>query len=192
MGKLSELIHDDRNLNKGTEFGQSLVERSFEKFGAGRSILVDRNGKIIAGNKSVEAAIKNGIVDYILVPTDGNKLVVVKRKDVDLDSNFGREMALADNASAIADIDFDLEELEKLSNDYGIDPKEWDLFLDNLNADDFNLDKDKTQQTQKETFQISIVFNNEYKELINSYVRENGKEEITNKILELCQSVEAK
>lgn len=192
MGKLKDYIHDDRNLNKGTEFGKSLIERSFEKFGAGRSILVDRSGKIIAGNKSIEAAIKSGIVESIVVPTDGKKIVVVRRTDIDLDTQKGRELALADNASTIADIDFDLDELEKLEQDFGIDPKEWDMYVDKLESEDFNLDKDKTQQKEKETFTISIVFNNEYKDLINSYVRENGKEEITQKILELCQSAEVK
>ena len=41
MNKIKELIQDDKNFNKGTEFGNSLIEKSFRKFGAGRSILID-------------------------------------------------------------------------------------------------------------------------------------------------------
>lgn len=37
--KLSDLIPDDKNFNKGSEFGNQLIEKSFRKFGAGRSIL---------------------------------------------------------------------------------------------------------------------------------------------------------
>ena len=37
--KLSDLTPDDKNYNKGSEFGNSLIEKSLRKFGAGRSIL---------------------------------------------------------------------------------------------------------------------------------------------------------
>ena len=47
--KISELIPDDKNFNKGSQFGNSLIEKSFTKFGAGRSILLDKNNRIIAG-----------------------------------------------------------------------------------------------------------------------------------------------
>lgn len=39
-----------------TAEGQRLMERSFKELGAGRSILVDRDGRIISGNKSQRAA----------------------------------------------------------------------------------------------------------------------------------------
>ena len=58
---IEELVQDDHNLNKGTKEGQRLMERSFRELGAGRSILVDRDGRIIAGNKSQRAAIAAGI-----------------------------------------------------------------------------------------------------------------------------------
>ena len=50
--KLKDLIQDDRNLNAGTERGQQLIEKSLREFGAGRSILLDKNNRIIAGNKT--------------------------------------------------------------------------------------------------------------------------------------------
>ena len=46
---IEELVQDDHNLNRGTEAGQQLMEKSFKTLGAGRSILVDRDGRIIAG-----------------------------------------------------------------------------------------------------------------------------------------------
>jgi len=102
--KVSELIPDDKNFNTGSEYGQSLIQKSFEKFGAGRSILIDKNNKIIAGNKSTENYGALGNEDVIIVESDGKQLIAVKRTDIDLDTPEGREMALADNATAKANI----------------------------------------------------------------------------------------
>jgi hypothetical protein len=110
--KISELVPDDKNFNKGSEFGNSLIEKSFRKFGAGRSILLDKNNRIIAGNKSVENAAAIGMEDVQIVESDGKRIIAVKRMDIDLDSPEGREMALADNATAKANIIFDAELVE--------------------------------------------------------------------------------
>jgi site-specific DNA-methyltransferase (adenine-specific) len=110
--KLSDLIPDDKNFNKGSEYGNGLIEKSFTKFGAGRSILIDKNNRIIAGNKSVENAMSIGLDDVQIVESDGKRIIAVKRMDIDLDTPQGREMALADNASAKANIVFDAELIE--------------------------------------------------------------------------------
>lgn len=110
--KLSELIPDDKNFNKGTEAGGAMIKTSLSKFGAGRSILIDKNNRIIAGNKSVENAAAIGMEDVQIVESDGKRIIAVKRTDIDLDSPEGREMALADNASAKANIIFDAELIE--------------------------------------------------------------------------------
>jgi hypothetical protein len=47
-----------------------------------------------------------------IVESDGTKIIAVKRTDIDLDSPQGREMALADNSSAKANIVFDAELIE--------------------------------------------------------------------------------
>lgn len=110
--KLSDLTPDDKNYNKGSEFGNSLIEKSLRKFGAGRSILLDKNNRIIAGNKTIENAGAVGLEDIIVVETTGNQIVAVKRTDIDLDSKIGRELALADNASAKASITWDFETIK--------------------------------------------------------------------------------
>jgi len=124
--KISELIPDDKNFNKGSQFGNSLIEKSLTKFGAGRSILLDKNNRIIAGNKSVENASAIGMEDVQIVESDGKRIIAVKRTDIDLDSPEGREMALADNASAKANIVFDAELVEAelgeaVCEEWGID-----------------------------------------------------------------------
>ena len=94
---IETLVQDDHNFNKGTEAGRKLMERSFTELGAGRSILVDKDGRIIAGNKSQQAAIAAGIKKVRIIETQGDELVAVKRTDISLDSKEGRELALADN-----------------------------------------------------------------------------------------------
>ena len=125
QGKVHDLIQDDRNLNKGTERGQQLIEKSLRQFGAGRSILVDKNNRIIAGNKTHANAEAAGIDDAVIVETDGKKLVVVKRTDIDLDTKQGREMALADNATVKVDLEWDTEQLESIEEDFGINGDVW-------------------------------------------------------------------
>lgn len=77
--KLAELTADSRNANKGTPRGRKMVADSLKRYGAGRSILVDREGNIIAGNKTAEGAKAVGLDDVIVVKTDGSKLVAVQR-----------------------------------------------------------------------------------------------------------------
>lgn len=57
---VADLISDDKNFNKGNEYGESLIEKSFQKFGAGRSVLIDKSNRIIAGNKPIKMIALNG------------------------------------------------------------------------------------------------------------------------------------
>ena len=105
---IEDLKQDSRNFNKGTEQGQELMERSFKEMGAGRSILIDRNGNIIAGNKSQKAAIAAGIKKVRIIETTGDELVAVKRTDVDIDSAEGRKMAYLDNLTTQVNLTWDV------------------------------------------------------------------------------------
>lgn len=144
QGKVHDLIQDDRNLNKGTERGRELIEKSLRQFGAGRSILVDKNNRIIAGNKTHANAEAAGIDDAVIVETDGKKLVVVKRTDIDLNTKQGREMALADNATVKVDLAWDTEQLESVANDFDIETEDWDVStmtkIDKARAEGLDID----------------------------------------------------
>jgi hypothetical protein len=128
--KIGELIPDDLNANKGTDYGGTLIENSLKKFGAGRSILLDKNNRIIAGNKTVENAAQIGLDDIIVVETTGRQIVAVKRMDIDLNSAEGREMALADNATAKANIDWDEDTIQKISEDWDINASDWGVLIE--------------------------------------------------------------
>lgn len=104
----SDLIEDEANPNKGSERGSYLLRRSLERTGAGRSIVVDSEGRIIAGNKTAEAAHEKGL-KLRVVQTGGDELVVVQRTDLDLTDNTGRarELSVADNRVGQISLDWD-------------------------------------------------------------------------------------
>lgn len=114
---ISDLKPDKRNLNKHSERGSAMVKRSLEKNGFGRSILIDKDGQIIAGNLTVEEAGQIGLEDVVVVPSDGTKIIAVQRTDVSLDSPQGRELALADNRTAEVSLTWDKDELIQLQEE---------------------------------------------------------------------------
>lgn len=118
--KIAELTPDDINANKGTQRGNAMLEKSLRAYGAGRSVLVDKAGRIIAGNKTIEAAGSIGLEDALVVETDGTQVVVVKRTDLDLDSPEARGLAVADNRVAEVGLNWDMDALEKLSSDLDV------------------------------------------------------------------------
>lgn len=127
---IADLIPDDKNLNKGTQFGQHLIEKSLRELGAGRSLLLDKNNRIITGNKTTENAAAIDLNDVIIVESDGTKLVAVKRTDIDLDSERGRKLALADNATSAANLEWDEEQMAAMAEEIkGFDPSEWGVEL---------------------------------------------------------------
>lgn len=107
--KTSDLQPDKNNANRGTQRGQAMLESSLRKYGAGRSILLDKAGRVIAGNKTLQQAVDIGLDDVIIVKTDGRQLVAVQREDLDLadDGTGARELAYADNRIGQVDLDFD-------------------------------------------------------------------------------------
>ena len=125
--KIQELIPDDRNFNKGTEKGQVLMNRSFENFGAARSVLIDKNNRIIAGNKSKDTAEAHGIEDVIVVESEGDELIAVRRVDLDLDSRKGRELALADNMTSKVNMSLDYNEIRRCVDDVQLDTEAWGI-----------------------------------------------------------------
>lgn len=97
MAKVTDLTPDDKNFNAGSEYGKHLLDKSIGQFGAGRSILIDKNNRVISGNKTLEAFAESGLENVQIIDSDGTTLVAVRRNDIDLDSQQGRELALADN-----------------------------------------------------------------------------------------------
>ncbi len=126
---IDKLIPDNKNFNKGTQFGEHLMDESLRKFGLGRSILLDKNNRIISGNKTTEKAGELGYEKVLVIETDGSTLVAVKRNDIDLDSTVGRELALADNATSKANLSWDEEMIMQCAEYFDFDPEEWGVSM---------------------------------------------------------------
>lgn len=119
--KISDFTPDPGNANLGTERGRALLENSLRQYGAGRSILVDKNGVVIAGNKTLETAAEIGFEDVEVIRTDGKHIVAVQRMDLDLSTDpEARALAYADNRISEIDYSLDLDVLLR-------DAKEIDL-----------------------------------------------------------------
>ena len=130
---IRDIIPDDHNFNAGTEKGREMIEKSFRELGAGRSILLDKNNRIIAGNKSQQAAIATGITKVRIVDTEGDEIVAVRRRDVDLDSKLGRELAFADNATQQVSLAWDETELQAVQADVeGFDIADFGFDIEDL------------------------------------------------------------
>ena len=142
--KVADLKPDKHNANRGTERGYQALENSLQQYGAGRSILIDRNGNVIAGNKTLEKAGAAGIEDVQVVETDGNVLVAVKRTDLDLETDpEARELAYADNIVGQLSLDWDpnqlMEDIENgLEIPFFLDFELEDL-IGNQQSDDENI-----------------------------------------------------
>lgn len=137
MKKIIDLTPDNLNANRGTHLGMSLLKKSFNELGAGRSILIDKNDRITAGNKSAKTALDVGIDDVIVVETTGDEIIAVKRTDLDLDTKKGREMALADNSTSALNLEWGDMALQVISDKWEIDGDKWNVDIPNWDDDGF-------------------------------------------------------
>ncbi len=119
--KLSALTPDTRNANKGTDRGRKVVRESLRKYGAGRSILIDKSGNVIAGNKTLEGAKAVGLEDCQIVKSDGTRLIAVQRTDLDINDKAARELAIADNRASELGLEWDADVLKALETEVDVD-----------------------------------------------------------------------
>ena len=116
MDKNNYRIHSAENKN--------LIKKSLEECGTGRSIIVDSNEEIIAGNGVYEQA-KAMNIPVKVIETDGTELIAVKRIDLQTGDEKRTKLAILDNSTAdssemdyaLLQKDFDLVDLM----DMGID-----------------------------------------------------------------------
>lgn len=168
---IESLVPDNNNFNKGTQYGDHLMDESLRRFGLGRSILIDKNNRIIAGNKTAEKAADIGFTDVVVVEVDGNQLVAVKRKDIDLDSAKGRELALADNATGKANLAWDEELIADLSAQFNFEPGDWGVDVENVNPDDYGTDFALNSGDKKPIQQMAFTLSDGQAEMIKNCIQ---------------------
>ena|ERR1700722_11777728 len=67
---LADLVPDPKNARKHNKRNLDMLEASLRECGAGRSILIDENNVILAGNATVETAGQIGIENVRIVEAD--------------------------------------------------------------------------------------------------------------------------
>lgn len=151
-----QLAFDPANANKGTERGRALVESSLAECGAGRSILADANGTVIAGNKTLKAARKLGM-PLRVIETEGAELIVVKRNDMRLDRDpQARRLAYLDNRTSELGLEWDLSQMQRdIESDFdfhncGFEDDDLAALLRQLEAEEGLVDPDEVPDVPEE------------------------------------------
>ena len=102
----ADLIQDEHNYRKHSDTNKARIKKSIDEAGLGRSVVIDADGVLVAGNGVQQVIDKDTPVR--VVETDGTELVVVKRTDLHTDDPRRKTLALADNATA-DDVEWDFD-----------------------------------------------------------------------------------
>lgn len=113
--KVEDLKFDKRNYRRHSDKNQSLIKKSINEVGFGRSIVIDADNEIVCGNGVVSQIAKSTPIK--VVETNGSELVVVKRTDLKTDDEKRKQLAVMDNSTSDSS-EFDLDLLKE---DFGIE-----------------------------------------------------------------------
>jgi DNA modification methylase len=98
MAHLKDLTPDPANRRAHNARNLGMLTDSLHAVGAARSIVIDEDNVILAGNGVVEAAAEAGIENVQIVEADGNTVIAVRRRG--LSDEQKRALALYDNRVA--------------------------------------------------------------------------------------------
>jgi DNA modification methylase len=119
MTSIKDLKSDHKNARKRTDRSASLIAESLQRYGAARSIVIDEENRILAGNGTIEGAKAAGIQNIRVIETDGTEIIAVKRTGLSEDEKIG--LALADNRTSDLS-DWDKDMLQQLSDEHDLAP----------------------------------------------------------------------
>ena len=117
MTSITSLVSDHKNARRRTDRSSQLIKDSLKKYGAARSIVIDEENRVLAGNGTIEGAKAAGIKNVRIIETDGDEIIAVKRTGLSEDQKVG--LALADNRTADLS-EWDQEMLHQLSEEHDI------------------------------------------------------------------------
>lgn len=119
MTSINDLKPDHKNARKRTNQSAELIQESIKRYGAARSIVIDEENRILAGNGTIEGAKAAGIKNVRIIETAGDEIIAVRRTDLTEHEKVG--LALADNRTSDLS-DWDAEMLHQLSQEQDISP----------------------------------------------------------------------
>jgi ParB-like chromosome segregation protein Spo0J len=111
---LESLKPDPRNARTHSQDNLDLITGSLREVGAARSIVIDEDNVILAGNATVQAAKAAGLTNVQVIDGDGETVIAVRRSGLSPEQK--RRLALFDNRAAEL-ADWDREMLRSLAAD---------------------------------------------------------------------------
>lgn len=93
-----KIKQDRRNYRRHDKKNLDLIEKSLKEYQCGRSILIDSENEIIAGNGTFQAAQKLNIPVKV-IETDGSELIAVRRTDLKTNDEKRKKLAILDNST---------------------------------------------------------------------------------------------
>jgi ParB-like chromosome segregation protein Spo0J len=108
MATIKDLVPDPKNRRTHTTRNIEMLQASLEKVGTGRSIVIDEDDVVLAGNATVKAAGLAGLTKLKIVEAAGDEVIAVRRRG--LTSEQKRDLALYDNRTAEL-AEWDVEQL---------------------------------------------------------------------------------
>lgn len=76
---IKELTLDPKNVRRHTPRNVAMIEESLQQIGAARSIVIDEEGTVLAGNATIEAAGNVGLEKLRVVDATGDEIIAVRR-----------------------------------------------------------------------------------------------------------------
>lgn len=119
MTSINSLVSDYKNARRRTDRSAELIKESLQRYGAARSIVIDEDNRILAGNGTIEGAKAAGIKNVRIVETDGSEVIAIKRIGLSEEEKVG--LALADNRTADLS-EWDQAMLHRLSEEHDLSP----------------------------------------------------------------------
>lgn len=116
-----------------------LIAESLKRYGAARSIVIDEENRILAGNGTIEGAKQAGIKNVRIIDADGDELIAVRRAGLTEDEKVG--LALADNRTSDLS-EWDGAMLHQLSEEHDISAWFDKAELDDLFGVEETIDED--------------------------------------------------
>jgi len=95
---IADLQPDPKNARAHNPRNVGMIADALHEVGAARSIVIDEDNVILAGNGTIEAAGQAGITKVQVVEADGDTIIAVRRRN--LTPAQKRQLALADNRTA--------------------------------------------------------------------------------------------
>lgn len=95
---LGQLTPDPKNARRHTPRNVGTIVDALNEVGAARSIVIDENGVVLAGNATIDAAAQAGIERVQVVEADGETIIAVRRTG--LTDKQKKRLALFDNRAA--------------------------------------------------------------------------------------------